>query len=152
MKTSTLSKFLLILFLIGFTASATASHESSSSKKGFVIPNYDSHYEIATELFAPFLFTTVLFQIVLEFLFNKTLLPNQTSTNWGRNKYKYKRKRIRRFATVSAISIAAMLVPTNFYKLLSATALVSYGGAALLFVIVPFLVLFWVLLIKPAGG
>lgn len=151
MKTSTLNKLVLAVFLIAFIGSAAASHESSSTKEGFVIPDYESHYELATQLFAPFLFVTVLFQIVLEFLFNKILLPKQNTTSWNSAKYKYKRKRIRRFATVSSLAIAAMLVPTNFYTLLTATALVSYGSAALLFVVVPFLVLFWLLLIKPAG-
>lgn len=150
--TSTSNKLILVILLIAFAGAVTASHETSSSGTGFVIPDYDSHYEIATELFAPFLFVTVLFQIILEFLFNATLLPDQKrGLNWQSSEYKYKRKRIRKVSTVCAIAIAAMLVPTNFYTLLAATALVSYGGSTLIFIIVPFLLLFYILLIKPAA-
>lgn len=154
METSTSNKVLLAVLVLMIAGSAAGSHDSTSAGE-FAVPDYESHYEIATQLFAPFLLTTVILQIALETTLRVTLMPNNPRSspwNLGSGEQKYRKKRIKRVSTVSALAIAGMLVPTNFYTLLSATTLVTLGGSTLLFVIIPFLVLFWLLLIKPAGN
>lgn len=119
MTTSTSTKLLLILGLtLLLTGLATASHRTGSivdggadysefdNLEGYGIPSFSSHAEIVTYLVAPFLFVTLLLQIALNQVLKHTVAKGSAPGD-GPDTSK--------FATIMALSITAMLVPSPFW-------------------------------------
>ena len=105
--TSTLNK-LLVLAVLSLTiiSFGSASHESGFDT-GFNTPDFDSHSEIVTLLVAPFLFVTLLLQISLNAVLRSTI---------GRGADHGHEPNYKKFSTVMALSITAMLVPSPFWQ------------------------------------
>lgn len=105
--TSTSNKIIVLaLILITTISLSTASHQSNFDT-GFDMPDFESHSEIVTLLVAPFLFVTLLLQITLNAVLRSTI--GRGSNNGHNPNYK-------KFSTVMALSITAMLVPSPFWQ------------------------------------
>ncbi|MFB6226133.1 MAG: hypothetical protein ABEJ02_02165 [Candidatus Paceibacteria bacterium] len=104
-----------------FSGMATGSHYYDhdqglefDASSGFSVPEYDSQAEIATELVAPFIFLTV----ILRFGFQKVLIFTFASEENGRHPmdvFSDKRMSFSKEATLMALTVTAMLIPTPFW-------------------------------------
>jgi magnesium-transporting ATPase (P-type) len=108
MTTSTSNKTVTAILAVLFISSfAAASHNSADFDTGFDVPEFDSHSEIATLLVAPFIFVTLLLQIALNAVLRSTI---------GRGNTPGHDPNYSKFATIMALSITAMLVPSPFWN------------------------------------
>lgn len=148
MKISTSTKFLGLLsvcVLIGGTALGSHYYDhqegySVTGDTGFSIPEYNSQSELATELIAPFLFIVILMKFAFERVLEFTLVGNNDRPNpWddsGEN--------VSREATLMAIAVTGMMIPTPFWSYVrtvaSSLALVATSAVllVLLFLIYSF--------------
>lgn len=103
------------------------SSDIGYSDTGFVIPEYDTHFEVATELVAPFLFIFVLLQlgferVLLHTTANNDNLPAQFQ---GQNN---ERGRVKKQATLFALIITGMIVPTQMFQYFSEAVVAVFGS------------------------
>jgi heme/copper-type cytochrome/quinol oxidase subunit 2 len=104
--TSTSNKTILLALVLAATISFGAASHESGFETGFDTPELESHSEIVTLLVAPFLFVTLLLQITLNAVLRSTI---GRGSNGHDPNYK-------KFSTVMALSITAMLVPSPFWQ------------------------------------
>lgn len=153
MKTSTLNKKLLALLLVAVLLSGMGAAEHyygdsggesfsvTEMDSGFSVPEYNSQAEIATELVAPFLFIVIL----LKFGFEKMLMFAFASDDHNVADMLDEGPSFSKEATLMAVTVAAMLIPTPFWdyvRLLGGSIGLAATVAvllALLFVIFSFL-------------
>lgn len=153
-STSANRKILLAAFIL-LLPLASASHYYANQASGsisdetqFSVPEYDSHQEIIAELVAPFIFITILIQLaftnVLHWIFY------EEDDNYPRNipygiSVREDRLDVRKYSTVMAVTVTAMLVPSPFWDyVILATQLT---GLIPLFVLLALVILgaYWIL-------
>lgn len=136
----------LAVAIVLLTGLALGSHYYDHQKEGysvtgdtgFSVPEYESQSEIATELVAPFLFLVILLKFALESVLATILDTNDTPIPGDKPD-------VSKEATLMAVTIAGMLIPTPFwdYMRLAAGSIGLMATAALalavLFVIYSFL-------------
>lgn len=109
---------LLALMVSGVTADyyyGDSTSYGSMGDTGFSIPEYSSQQEIFTQLVAPFLFLTVLLQI----LFNRALrfaFVDESKGNDLLSLMENNKPNLNREATLMAITATAILIPTPFWN------------------------------------
>lgn len=128
--TSTKKVLLITLVLIGFASTVSADFYYNnggspiSDEDYFTLPEYDSQQEIATQLVAPFLLITILLQIGIEralyFTLDTSGLPTQNKTE---------KKKAKKQATIIALMIAGMMVPTPIFQSMNSAVSWIFGGA-----------------------
>ena len=120
-STSTKLSLLTVLTALMLTT-GLATHQTGSitgddlGSTGFEVPQYDSQQEILAQLVAPFLFITILLQLlygkVLHFIFEDKDQTPYGAPHWVEDSDK---PDVRKYATLMAISTTAVLVPTPFW-------------------------------------
>jgi hypothetical protein len=129
--TSTLDKKILLGFLIiAFASTASADFHNQgfsdfSEDSYFSIPEYDSQYEIGTELVAPFIFVATLLHFALSkalsfILANDSDNPaNDPRVLWGLPKgveTHDNRADVSRYSMIMSLTITASLIPTPYWS------------------------------------
>ena len=127
-KFSVLTIFFLIIsgFVSGqyYNDGGTIGGQTSDT---FLIPEFDSNREIATEFVAPFLLITILLQRGLYQALSFTL---DTSNIPGSDKKKY--AKVRKQSTIMALLISGMMVPTPYFQNFSTYITTLFGSIMLL--------------------
>jgi len=107
---------IILLFGIFLGGSVSADYyynsgnQDNSDVNSFSIPEYDSQKEIATQLVAPFLLITVILQIGLRRALYFTLDTNSPLAGDS------EKKKARKQATIIALIIAGMMIPTPLFQ------------------------------------
>lgn len=145
-STSMSKKLLLSLLILGMLSGVSAdyyygnSHSGSiTGDTGFSVPQYESQREIITQLVAPFLFVSILLQI----LFNRALRFAFVDEDQNRgilDLVENNRPNLRRESTLMAITATAILIPTPFWDYVRwATASIAVISVTGLIVVILFL-------------
>lgn len=131
-----------LLLLTGLAASSHYYDHSgdgySVTDSGFSVPEYESQSELATELVAPFLFLVILLKFALESVLATVLDTNDVQVPG-------EKPDVSREATLMAVAITGMLIPTPFWDYIRLAAgsigLIATGALilAILFVIRSFI-------------
>lgn len=141
--TSTLTKYLSIILLLTITVStAAASFHSGGGDpyENLQIPHYDSQAEILTELVAPFLLIFFIFQIGLKQALKFAL---SAEDEWHSEREQARKQR-NKYATLIALAVSLMLVPTQLFQDINELIFVVFGGLTyIIFIGVGLLVLYW---------
>lgn len=124
-STSANKKFLFAFLVLVFVSGVSADYYYSGSNDhgitggtadtGFSVPQYDSQEEILTQLVAPFIFVSILLQI----LFNRALrfaFVDEDSGDDLLSLVEDNRPNLNREATLMAITATAILIPTPFWN------------------------------------
>ena len=115
-------KIILFFLLIGMISGVSADYyygnsgsNSITGDTGFSVPEYESQRELATKLIAPFLFVTILLQVLFEralrFAFvdedqNRDMLSLVSNNN---------PPSVRKESTLMALAAAGILIPSPFW-------------------------------------
>ncbi|MFB6216388.1 MAG: hypothetical protein ABEJ72_05410 [Candidatus Aenigmatarchaeota archaeon] len=88
-----------------------------SSDTGFSIPEYESQKELVTELVAPFVFLTVLLQFILAKVLHLVYADEDIPEGVPYGvPVRDEKPDMRKYSTLMAVTITAMLVPTPFWS------------------------------------
>jgi len=142
--TSTSIKYLSI-FLTTFISISTAAasfHDAPgrNTYENLQIPHYDSQAEILTELVAPFLLIFFIFQIGLKQALKFAL---SAEDEWH-SEQEAARKQRNKYATLIALTVSLMLIPTQLFQDINELIFVVFGGLTyFIFIGVGLLVLYW---------
>jgi hypothetical protein len=151
-STSAKKKILLGFLILAFVSSVSAdfyysqnSGSSLSSENYFSIPEYDSQYEIGTQLVAPFIFITTLLHFALSkalsfILANDSDDPlNDARVLMGLPRgveQRGDRLDVSRYSMIMSLTITASLIPTPYWdmirgiiQLIGVGSLVFFAGA-----------------------
>lgn len=143
--TSTLTKAAAISLIFLFSLStATATFHSATGTddpyENFSIPHYDSQAEILTELVAPFLLIFFIFQIGLKQALKFSL---SAEDDWHHEKEEARKQR-NKYATLIALTVTLMLIPTKLFQDINELIFVVFGGITyLIFIGVGLIVVYW---------
>ncbi|MFB6143669.1 MAG: hypothetical protein ABEJ98_00010 [Candidatus Nanohaloarchaea archaeon] len=97
------------------------SNGESITQEKLSIPSYDSQVDIATDLVAPFLLITILLQTFMQRALSFTLDSDNS--------------KLKKNSLLMALAITAMLVPTQFFRMVNQAVAVIFGSIAYLFFI-----------------
>lgn len=136
-STLTPKKTLITLTILMMAAGGAADlHQNEelelSENDYFSIPEYETQGEILAEFVAPFLIITLILQIGLNKVLQFTLAENN---NPYRNK---ENKRIRKNATIMALLVAGMIVPTPIFHYIKDITAIVFGSVVFVFLAVIF--------------
>lgn len=128
MTTSTSKLFLLILtgflLLTNVTASFHQATGTGDPYENLEMPHYESNAEILTELVAPFLLIFFIFQMGLKQALKFALSADD---KWHEDK-KANRKRRNKYATLIALSVTLMLIPTKLFQDINELIFLVFGS------------------------
>jgi hypothetical protein len=113
-----------MLMVSGAAASFHGSTGTDNPYENFQIPHYESNVELLTELVAPFLLIFFIFQIGLKQALKFALSPDD---EWAQDK-KAKRKQRNKYATLIALTVTLMLVPTKLFQDINELIFIVFGG------------------------
>lgn len=127
--TSTLTKIAALSLIILFSLSAAAAtfHSATGTDNPYEnlsIPHYDSQAEILTELVAPFLLIFFIFQIGLKQALKFAL---SAEDEWHSEK-EAARKQRNKYATLIALTVTLMLIPTKLFQDINELIFVVFGS------------------------
>jgi hypothetical protein len=125
-STSKLS-FLLIISIFLLTSAAASFHGASGTDNPYEtleMPHYESHAEILTELVAPFLLIFFVFQIGLKQALKFAL---SAEDKWHEDR-KAARKQRNKYATLIALAVTLMLIPTKLFQDINELIFVVFGS------------------------
>lgn len=124
---STKAVLISLLFLTIVSGVNASFHDASGTNNPYEnlqIPHYDSQTEILTELVAPFLLIFFVFQIGLKQALKFAL---SAEDEWHSEK-EAARKQRNKYATLIALSVTLMLVPTKLFQDINELIFVVFGG------------------------
>ena len=107
---------------------------------------FDSQWEILTELVAPFLFLFIIFQIGLERALNFT-----TSTDDSFYSDDAQKKKNKKYSIVLALITTLLLVPTQHFQEITALTAIIFGSLVYILLLLFFFGFFYMLM-KDAGA